>query len=167
MNTDMVLLAKRKLFPDILVTNETVNAFFGKYAQYVPINSAALISSEPVGKFSWMCWPDLLFANTSWRPLDIFHPIPCNTNHSRNPICWPDTLANFAERARVLDKVNRDMIGKDTAFSAVACQVGGPRIDFSSERVTLVNILVRNLSVHAGLDADLLEHRKNTTCVYR
>ena len=27
MNTDMVLLAKRKLFPDILVTNETVNAF--------------------------------------------------------------------------------------------------------------------------------------------
>lgn len=166
MNTDMVIFASRKFFPQVLVSNETVNAFFGKFAQYVPISSGVIISSDPVGKFSWICWPNLLFANSSWRPLDISHPIPCNTNHGRNPICWPDTLANFAERARVLDEVNRDVIVKNIAFSTVACQVGGPRIDFSSERIALLNILVQNVSVHAGLDADLVEHRKNTMCTH-
>jgi len=132
MNTDLAFIGRREYFPDVLISAEVVKKYWNRYDEYFRIDPRVLAASDVhAARFTRLCLPAYM-----------------SSIHVTN-----------AQKQRKLDALNKQLLQRSPDATTKDCAWGGAAIPFASERVFLLNILVKNITVSCGLPCKLRADR--------
>ena len=132
MNTDQIFLSHRSVFQRVLCTPVVIRKYWNTHTQYYPIDIRLLFekSASGVGKFEWLCLPEVFFSNSSQLT-----------------------------KIESVDELNTRIWSGQVKPQEVQCKWDGPPFAFCSERVFLLNALVQKLKPQAAFEGQLASNR--------